>query len=210
MSRPQQQRAVKTRAAIIRAAAEEFDLHGYAGTSTTKIVKRAGSTMGALYFHFASKEDLAKAVMAEQGADLPEMPGRPGLQRLIGLTFEIARALRGNVLLRAGVRLAIEQGAFGLRDASAYQLWIATFEQELVAAQALGELRDGVDPAAVARFLVGSYSGVQLLSEISSGRADLSERITELWRYVLPALAVPELLEELRPEDRKAAGPGAG
>ncbi|MFF0478750.1 ScbR family autoregulator-binding transcription factor [Streptomyces sp. NPDC004284] len=211
MSRPQQSRAVRTRAAIVRSAAEEFDLHGYAGTSTTKIVKRAGSTMGALYFHFDSKEDLARAVMAEQGADLPDMPGSPGLQRLIDLTFEIARALQDNVLLRAGVRLAIEQGTFGLRDESAYQLWIATFEQELVAAQALGELRDGVDPAAVARFLVGSYSGIQLLSDISSGRADLPERITELWRYVLPALAVPELLEKLRQTGREAAaGTGAG
>ncbi|WP_329120864.1 ScbR family autoregulator-binding transcription factor [Streptomyces sp. NBC_01465] len=197
MARPQQDRAVKTRAALVRAAAEEFDLHGYSGTSTTKIVKRASSTMGALYFHFDSKDDLARAVMAEQAADLPELAPGSGLQHLIDLTLALARELQRNVLFRAGVQLAVEQGAFGLQDDAAYQLWISNFKDELIAAQALGELRAGVDPASFARVLVGSYSGTQLLSQISSGRTDLPERIAELWSYFLPAVAAPEIIDGL-------------
>ncbi|WP_327672824.1 MULTISPECIES: ScbR family autoregulator-binding transcription factor [unclassified Streptomyces] len=194
MARPQQERAVKTRAALIRAAAEEFDLHGYAGTSTTKIVKRAGCTMGALYFHFGSKEDLAKAVMNEQAENVTELTGRSGLQRLVDLTFALARELQHNVQFKAGVRLAVEQGAFGLQDDSAYQLWITRFKEELIAAQALGELREGVDPGSFARTLVGAYSGTQLLSEISAGRTDLLERIADLWVYFLPGVASPGAL----------------
>lgn len=197
MAQPQQERAVRTRAALIRAAAEEFDLRGYTGTSTTKIIKRAGSTMGALYFHFGSKEDLAKAVMAEQAADLPELGGRSGLQHLIDLTLELAQELQRNVLLRAGVRLAVEQGAFGIQDDAAYQLWITRFKEELIVAEALGELRPGVDPAGFARVLVGAYSGTQLLSQISTGHEDLRERIVELWRYFLPAVAAPEVIDTL-------------
>lgn len=208
MVRSQQERAVKTRAALVRAAAEEFDQHGYAATSTTKIVKRAGCTMGALYFHFGSKEDLARAVMNEQAADLPELPGRSGLQHLIHMTFGLARELQCNVLLKAGVRLAVEQGSFGLQDDFAYQLWITRFKEELIAAQALGELREGVDPGSFARILVGAYSGTQLLSKISSGRADLPERVAELWSYFLPGVAAPEILEslELRARSSEAAG----
>ncbi|MFI6729241.1 ScbR family autoregulator-binding transcription factor [Streptomyces atratus] len=197
MTRPQQERAVKTRAALVRAAAEEFDLHGFSGTSTTKIVKRAGSTMGALYFHFDSKDDLARAVMAEQAADLPELGGTSGLQHVIDLTLALARELQRNVLFRAGVQLAVEQGAFGLQDDAAYQLWITNFEEELMVAQALGELREGVDPAQFARVLVGAYTGTQLLSQISTGRKDLTGRIVELWSYFLPAVAAPEVVESL-------------
>ncbi|CAL9286852.1 ScbR family autoregulator-binding transcription factor [Streptomyces sp. SudanB182_2057] len=197
MPRPQQERAVRTRKAIIRAAAEEFDLHGYAGTSTTKIIKKAGCTMGALYFHFASKHDLARALMAEQAADLPVVTGRGGLQGLVDLTFVLARELQSNVVFRAGVRLAVEQGAFGLRDDSAYQLWITTFKERLIAAQALGELSENTDPAGFARVLVGAYSGTQLLSEIRTGREDLTERIAELWSYFLPAVAAPDVIGRL-------------
>jgi AcrR family transcriptional regulator len=197
MTPPQQERAARTRAAIVRAAAEEFDLHGYAGTSTTKIVKRAGSTMGALYFHFASKDDLAKAVMSEQAEDLPGLEGSAGLQHLVDLTFALGRELQRNVLLRAGVRLAIEQGAFGVQDDTAYQLWIGNFTEELLAAQTLGELSEGVDPAVFARVLVAAYSGTQLLSQISTGRKDIQERIAELWSYFLPAIATPEVIASL-------------
>ncbi|MGY0020170.1 ScbR family autoregulator-binding transcription factor [Streptomyces sp. cg35] len=204
MARLQQERAVKTRAALVRAAAEEFDLHGYAGTSTTKIVKRAGSTMGALYFHFESKEDLARAVMAEQASDLPDLGQVDGLQHLIDLTLALAHELQRNVLFRAGVQLAVEQGAFGLREDAAYQLWIATFRDELIVAQALGELREGVDPSSFARVLVGAYSGTQLLSQISEGRKDLPERIAELWSYFLPAVAAPEVTDSLKLHGRAA------
>ncbi|KIF66953.1 branched-chain amino acid aminotransferase [Streptomyces sp. AcH 505] len=195
---PQQQRAVKTRTALVRAAAEEFDQHGYAGTSTTKIVGRAGCTMGALYFHFASKDELARAVMAEQAADLPAVPGPLGLQHLIDRTFVLARELQRNVLFRAGVRLSIEQGAFGLEDDAPYLLWIEAFKDELIAAQALGQLREGVVPAQFARILVGAYSGVQLLSRISARHQDLVERITDLWTYLLPAVAEPPVSSALR------------
>ncbi len=197
---------MRTRAALIRAAAEEFDLRGYTGTSTTKIINRAGSTMGALYFHFGSKEGLARAVMAEQAADLPELGGRSGLQHLIDLTLELAQELQRNVLLRAGVRLAVEQGAFGIQDDAAYQLWITRFKEELIVAEALGELREGVDPAGFARVLVGAYSGTQLLSQISTGHEDLRERIVELWQYLLPAIAAPEVIGTL---DFSLSGPEA-
>ncbi|WP_346009685.1 ScbR family autoregulator-binding transcription factor [Streptomyces sp. SID1328] len=190
--RRQQERAVKMRASIVRAAAEEFDQHGYAATSTANIVRRAGCTMGALYFHFPAKEHLARAVMAEQAADLPAVPGPVGLQRLINLTLVLARELQGNVTFRAGVQLSVEQSAFGLQDDAPYLLWIERFEDELIAAQALGQLRDGVVPARFARTLVGAFSGVQLLSRISAQHQDLEERIVDLWSCLLPAVAAPD------------------
>ena len=60
-----QQRAIKTRAALLAAAAHEFPDRGYAGASVTSILANSTSTKGALYFHFPSKEALAEAVLED-------------------------------------------------------------------------------------------------------------------------------------------------
>src|SRR5919205_2789724 len=63
-TRPQL-RAQATRLAILTAAAEHFARHGYHATSLERVLADSGGTKGALYFHFASKEALARAVIAE-------------------------------------------------------------------------------------------------------------------------------------------------
>ncbi|MFF1793793.1 TetR family transcriptional regulator [Kitasatospora sp. NPDC058263] len=60
-----QERAQHTRRALLRAAAGEFDQHGYAGTSLSRVSRAAGVTMGALTFHFPTKASLADAVRAD-------------------------------------------------------------------------------------------------------------------------------------------------
>lgn len=47
------------RKAIAEAAAQEFLLHGYAGTSLSAIAKRLELTKGALSYHFPTKADFA-------------------------------------------------------------------------------------------------------------------------------------------------------
>src|SRR5436305_4573287 len=60
-----QPRAQATRQAILTAAAEHFARNGYHATSLDSVLADSGGTKGALYFHFASKDALARAVVAE-------------------------------------------------------------------------------------------------------------------------------------------------
>ncbi|MFF7816236.1 ScbR family autoregulator-binding transcription factor [Streptomyces sp. NPDC007945] len=196
--RTPQPRAVQTRAVILRAAAEVFDEFGFSGASISKIMKRAGVTQGGMYFHFGSKEELAYSVMVSQGEGLDFPKGEDGLQRLIDITLYLAVELRRNPLLRAGVRLAVEQGEFGLRDDVAYQAWVLEFRQQLRFARARGELLPGLDDEDFAWVLVSSFTGAQLFSQVSSERRDLPQRVVSLWRYLLPAVAVPEIRDSLR------------
>ncbi len=53
----------RTRAYLLEAAAELFRRHGFEGTSVEQIAEEAGYTKGALYTHFASKEDLFAALL---------------------------------------------------------------------------------------------------------------------------------------------------
>ncbi|MGO4458026.1 ScbR family autoregulator-binding transcription factor [Streptomyces sp. M-16] len=198
MAELKQDRALKTREAILRAAAETFDELGFHGASISMIMGRAGVTQGGMYFHFKSKQDLARCVMLAQGDYVQLPPGEDGLQRLIDITFHVGRELQQNVLFRAGVRLAVEQGEFGLQDDTAYQQWVEQFHGLLLVARERGELRPGVDEREFAQVLVGAYSGTQLFSQIATGRADLPQRIAALWKYFLPCIATPRTLAQLR------------
>ena len=195
--RPMQQRAVETRQALMEAAAEVFDRDGYRAARISEILERSGVTQGALYFHFTNKLDLAQTVMREQGDSVVMPEGPDGLQRLIDLCLLLARELQTNKLLRAGVRLAVEQEEIGFVDVAPYQTWADVFREQLEAAARRGELRDTVDPERLATLLVGCYTGVQHFSRLRSQRSDLPERIADLWRAMLLGIAPPEVAAQM-------------
>lgn len=68
-----------TRGALLSVARELFTERGYAATSTTEIADRAGVTRGALYHHFAAKDDLFRAVFEELEAEVAERVAREAL-----------------------------------------------------------------------------------------------------------------------------------
>ncbi|MFD1657472.1 ScbR family autoregulator-binding transcription factor [Streptomyces caeni] len=198
MAKLRQDRAVRTREAILEAAAEVFDACGYSGTSIRLIMERAQVTQGGMYFHFKSKQAIAEAVIASQQEFVRFPDGEDGLQRLIDITFHLARELQTNTRFRASVRLAVDQEEFGKRDATPYFEWAEQFRRQLVVARQRGELRDDVDEREFAAVLMASYSGTQIFSNMSTGRQDLPQRVTALWRYLLPGVADESVIGRLR------------
>ena len=204
-----QERAERTRNAILDAAAAVFDEYGFNGASLSDILAKAGVTKGALYFHFSSKEDLAHALVSEQsivGESLPaEAP--TGIQAAIDLCHDMANALRTNVRVRASIRLVIETGTFADPAPDAYTHWIQTVRDYLVAAQERGDLKADLDPYVIARWVIASFTGIQISSQVLSGREDIHERVTEMWRIALPGLVPPRRVARFVPSG--TAGYGA-
>jgi AcrR family transcriptional regulator len=60
--------AVATRAALLAAAKREFATRGYLNTKITDVTAAAGRSAGSFYSHFADKEDLLEALLAEVAA----------------------------------------------------------------------------------------------------------------------------------------------
>ncbi len=81
--RTQKDRSEAMRALLLRVGRDLFVRNGFAATGTPEIVAEAGVTRGALYHHFADKEDLFTAVIcaeAEAVAAAIEAVDYSGLQ----------------------------------------------------------------------------------------------------------------------------------
>ncbi|MCX4761522.1 ScbR family autoregulator-binding transcription factor [Streptomyces sp. NBC_01275] len=205
MPEPKQDRAIRTREEIIRAAAEVFDERGYNGASMREIMKRAGVTLGAVYFHFPNKEAIAREVMNSQpDTILPRLTSQ-GLQQVVDITLVWSRQLQSDPTLRAGVRLAVEQSGLDWRDTSSYTAWEKIFEECLLLARERGELLGHVSPRDMAGFLVGACTGVQLYSDLLYRRADLTQRTVNMWELLLPGVAGPDIAGQIKVSVRRAS-----
>lgn len=69
------ERTEETREALIAAARKLFAAKGYAGVGTEEIVRAARVTRGALYHHFANKQDLFRVVYERVEQELMERVG---------------------------------------------------------------------------------------------------------------------------------------
>ena len=190
-----QARARETRRAIIRAAADAFVQHGFTGTSLSEVAAQAGVTKGALYFHFSSKAELASAmILAQQDANVElenEVRAYQGnrLDLLEAMTRGLARRIIDDPPLRAAMRLAVERGETeNALISETYGAWERLVVEVAGTAKARGELTGNVEPARLARFLVGAFTGLQTVSLVASGLDDLVERVDDMWLLLRPGL----------------------
>lgn len=197
---PQQDRAYATREAILRAAAREFDRLGYDRASLSAVLTRAGLTKGAFYFHFASKEAIADALISYQHDFWMGMRQRwhgyeiDSLSMLVGMLLESADQLAADVVLRAGVRLVADREVGYPGVPNAHLMWEKMIAAYLAEAAEHGHLREGVDPDAVARTLCGATLGARLISSVTTECADFPARVREVLGCVLPSVATDEWL----------------
>ncbi|WP_405366105.1 ScbR family autoregulator-binding transcription factor [Kitasatospora sp. NBC_00039] len=196
---------MRTRRLILEAAASVFDEFGYEAATIGEVVARAGVTRGAVYFHFASKRELAQGVVEEQFVQdvIPERACK--LQEFVDTGMVVAYLMPRDPLLSAGARLSLGQDIHGDLGGGAIPGWIDRLEQLLIAARERGELLPQVVPADTAWLVTAAWTGVQIQSQKLSGRADLERRVAGLFRHVMPTVAVPGVLAALEMD----AGRGA-
>lgn len=199
----QQARARKTRAAIIRGAAVAFQKRGYGSTSLSDVSAAAGVTKGALYFHFDSKEALALAIIDAQH-EASRTIGRkllddnvPGLHAILIVSIELAKQLHDDPVVSAGVRLTIDAVNFRAPVRGPYLDWMVACEEFLRRGISEGDIVPSVDVSAAAHFIISAFTGVQIVSDVLTGREDIEQRLVEMWAVILPALVPAERWGEL-------------
>ncbi|MEV5377796.1 ScbR family autoregulator-binding transcription factor [Streptomyces nondiastaticus] len=191
-----QERAVRTRRLILEAAGAVFDEFGYESTTIAQILARAGVTKGALYFHFASKEELARGVLGQALTIEGILPQESRLQEWVDVGMVLAHRLPGEPLLSASIRLSADRKARDLFGTS-WPAWIDFIAGQLAEAKAQGEVLPHVDPGATATLFVGAWTGVEILATAHGESGALEKRIALLYDTFLPGIAVPGALRNL-------------
>jgi len=177
---------------VLQTSAALFAERGFLGTSVTELVESAGLTKNAFYSYFPSKEALAVAIVEQTTAQWPPLIARfealkaPALDTVIALSFEVADRYATDITVRAGVRLSLERDSIKTPVPPPFDGWVDEIER-LLSPAGEWELMGLSAPADVAaRVIVTCMIGTQQLA--SSGEADMSKRLTEVWTVILPGL----------------------
>jgi AcrR family transcriptional regulator len=199
-----QPRARATRQAILTAAAEHFARNGYHATSLDSVLADSGGTKGALYFHFASKEALARAVVAEMVQRWRDLRGQVGsreldpLATLLALLDEVIARLLDDPIARGGTRLLNDLPVAEEQARAHYGFGEQQCRDLLTQAAQAGLLREGIDLAAAARQIVAIVAGNRQICDALGERQDLRQRVGQAWQLLLPAIATDSWLAAWR------------
>ncbi|MDR6980673.1 AcrR family transcriptional regulator [Streptomyces sp. 3330] len=195
-----QGRALRTRRALIQAAAEVFAEEGFAHASLRAVSERAGVSSGALHFHFPHKRALAEAVEAQAAEAVRGITraarSRPGdvLQTVVDATHALMHHLAQDAVACAGFGLA---GDLARRaDSPPRREWQHWIEESLREAEHGGALAEGVRAADAARAVVAATTGFQVLGS-TDARWLSAHHITRFWELLLPRLAAAHCLDRL-------------
>lgn len=164
-----------SRAALIAAARQCFAASGYFNARIADIAQQAGMSQGSIYWYFASKEELLKAVLAEAfeslGVVMAEAAAAPGdaqhkLDRLLNDLLEYAQegseftsimiSLMGKPNEDMFARLGFDMDAIGLGYT---QSLLAILRQ----AQAEGVIPAEHDPLTLTMMFFGMFNGMNLV-----------------------------------------------
>ncbi|KAA0016766.1 TetR/AcrR family transcriptional regulator [Antrihabitans cavernicola] len=198
----QQERARRTRAAIIGSAAVEFGKSGYSAASLNRILEGSHATKGAMYFHFDSKEDLARAVMEtalERYAQTTDRWMARGelepFEILHGMLDELALRFQTDAVVQAEFRLIIEPEFYSDVQSGGGSVWGKATYVLATRAKERGMLRADTDPEKFTRMLAAVTAGQRYMTDLLSERDDLRSRFEEGFGVILEAMATPEWLE---------------
>jgi TetR/AcrR family transcriptional repressor of nem operon len=166
--------AETTRQRILSAAFQEFYRYGFQGGSLNRIVEEIGLTKGALFHHFAGKQELGYAVVDEviwprfranwiEPLQQSEDPIEDTKRLLLHMAQKGGPA--GNLVQGCPVNnLAQEMSPldeeFRQRLEKIYAAWRLVFETALAQGIKVGKVRKDVSPAKVAAFLVAALTGI--------------------------------------------------
>ena len=195
------QRAAGTEAALKEAARREFIERGYLNTKITDITKAAGRSVGSFYDHFASKEELLAALLADmhgqasQALAGDEHPRDHDLTDAAQLRAHLAlpwQVMRDNL----GVMVAVHESALADGPGSG-RAWQQLAADTGVLREHLEYLRDRGDelpgdPALVAAAM-GAMLGALAYAILPSGSSGFTddEVIDTITRLLRGGLAGP-------------------
>lgn len=184
-----QARAEATRQKIIDSAVALFNELGYGETGLADVLERAGVSKGAFYYHFESKEALARAIIdlfdqrAAEAVAANFNPLAPTLEGVIRSTFAVQDHMRNETVVHIGQQLAQALGQICPSGAHVYRRWTRQFVEMVEMVINAGELRSDIEPTEAAEAIWVAVLGCHLVSAAVGD--DPYARLGRSWRILL-------------------------
>jgi TetR/AcrR family transcriptional regulator, transcriptional repressor for nem operon len=164
----------ETRQKIVLAAFEEFYKNGFQGGSINHIIKKAGSTKGALFHHFPDKQALGYAIVEEiihptlkenwfdrlSGSIDPITDIKALFRRSIKEDVESGRFIQGCPLNNLALEMSQLDEGFRKRIERVYEEWRGCLEAALARGIKAGKVRKNASAQNVATFIVAVQMGL--------------------------------------------------
>ncbi|MFJ2551757.1 ScbR family autoregulator-binding transcription factor [Microbacterium sp. NPDC087591] len=187
MPQLKQQRSIDTRDALLSGAARVFARATYAEARYRDVAVESGVSEGALYFHFRSKADLARAVLDEQQERMTSVLVRveeergTGRAQLLRLMRDLGELIARDEVVQAGIRLAGQPSSEVTTEASEpYLEWVRVTRTFLERGLEDGSVRSDVDIDLFAELFNTVFVGSQVLSGLEDGWKSLPQRMQRL------------------------------
>ncbi len=163
-----------TRGKILRAAFAEFHRNGFQGGSLNHIIDVAGTTKGALFHHFESKNELGYAVLEEvvqphlkalwfdplANSIDPVTDLKRSLQRFGKECGQSGHLEKGCPLNNLAQEMSPLDEDFRKRIEKIYSMWRECLEAAFARGIKAGKVRKDISPRNVAAFIVAAQTGM--------------------------------------------------
>jgi AcrR family transcriptional regulator len=163
-----------TRHKILMAAFAEFYKHGFQGGSLNHIVEVAGTTKGALFHHFAGKQELGYAVVDEiigpilkqrwldplAGSKDPIADLKRAFRQYVKEDIESGHFVQGCPLNNLAQEMSPLDEGFRKRIDKLYATWRKCYAGALTEGIKSGKVRRNAKPEDAAALLVASQMGI--------------------------------------------------
>ena len=191
--------AEETRHKILRAAFEEFYKNGFQGGSINHIVEKAGITKGALFHHFADKNELGYAVFEEVimpglkqrwldplASSIDPISDLKNLfhERMKDQTDSPCRLMQGCPLNNLAQEMSPLDEGFRKRINNLYSFWRESLASALDRGIKIGKVRKDISPQNVATFIVAAQMGIVGTAKNSQDPELLAQAGEALFSYL--------------------------
>ncbi len=181
----------QTRARVIREARELIIANGFKGTSISQIIDHTGVKKGALYFHFANKDELGYSILQDARDEFfgfleRSLAGDSPLQKVHSFLSAILDQQKnqhfvgGCLFGNTALEMSDSNERFGALILSVFTGWIDRLAGLLEEARQGGELDRGTNPLLLAKTMVAAIEGGIMMARLSKNRSDLEDCISQL------------------------------
>lgn len=171
-SKPSQRRGTFDK--ILAAALDLFVSRGFEGTTVDEIAEAAGLTKGAIYFHFATKDDVLLALLDQVEKNFVDPMDRrvrragPGARdKFVAFAHQqselgVGRTKLAILAIKTSSDFAAGDERFGPRIRHIYRRLYDIVEDIVELGKAQGEFRTDVSTRQIASFVIATHDGTFL------------------------------------------------